>query len=387
MWAPVLALALVVATDTLGTKACSPPPPAEDPPTSPAPTPSPTSDVFTTQDGVRFRVEVMTVGLQIPWSLAFAPDGRLFVTERPGRVRILNPGATSSEVALTLEDAFTQGEAGALGIALDPEFQSNRFVYLYYTAQVSGGALNRVVRYREAGGRLAERAVLVDNIPANATHDGGRLRFGPDGLLYITTGDAENRSLAQDLASLAGKILRVNRDGTTPRENPFSSPVYSYGHRNPQGLDWHPSTGDLWASEHGNSGNDEVNVIDRGANYGWPRIEGSQTLPDMRPPITFYTPAVAPSGASFYRGSRFPAFAGNLFVATLRGTHLLRLRLDSASPRRVAAQERLLDGAYGRIRDIVVGPDGLIYFCTSNRDGRGSAVSADDRIARLAPAS
>lgn len=385
MWAPVLVLALVVATDTVGLKACNPTP-SQDTPT-PIPSPAPTGDVFTTEDGVRYRVEVVASNLQIPWSLAFAPDGRLFVTERPGRVRIFNLQAATSELALTLDDAFTQGEAGALGLALDPEFASNGLVYVYYTAQAGGGAANRVVRYREVAGRLGERAVLLDGIPANAIHDGGRVRFGPDGLLYVTTGDAANASLAQDIGSVAGKILRLNRDGTVPRENPFSSPIYSYGHRNPQGIDWHPPSGRLWAAEHGNSGNDEVNAIEAGINYGWPRIEGSQTMPDMRTPVVFYSPAIAPSGASFYRGSRFPAFANNLFVATLRGLHILRLRVDPGSPPRVAAQERLLNDRFGRIRDVVVGPDGLIYFCTSNRDGRGNPVSADDRIARLVPAS
>jgi glucose/arabinose dehydrogenase len=350
------------------------------------PTDSNQTQVFTTPDGVRFRVEVVVNGLEIPWSIVFAPDGRLFVTERPGRVRIIDTAARTSTLALTLDDVFTQGEAGVLGLALDPAFASNRFVYIYYTARTSGGASNRVIRVREAGGRLAEQVVLLDNIPANTIHDGGRLRFGPDGLLYITAGDAASEDLAQDVASLAGKILRINPDGTTPRGNPFSSPVYSYGHRNPQGLDWSPATGDLWGSEHGNIGNDEINVIDSGANYGWPRIEGAATLPGMRPPITFFNPALAPSGASFYRGQRFPQFVNDLFVATLRGTLLLRFRIDAAA-RRIVEQQRLLDGQFGRLRDVVTGPDGYLYFCTSNRDGRGSPASDDDRIARLVPAS
>jgi glucose/arabinose dehydrogenase len=386
MWSAVAAglLALVLATDLVHTQACSSDP---QPSPTPAPTPAPTGEVFTTADGVRFSVDVVASNLQIPWSLAFAPDGRLFLTERPGRVRILDLAARTMATALTLDDTFAEGEAGALGLALDPSFSSNRLVYIYYSARVSGGGVNRIVRYREVGGQLAERVVLLDNIPAAGIHDGGRIRFGPDGLLYITAGDAASSSLAQDVASLAGKILRINPDGTTPRDNPFSSRVYSYGHRNPQGLDWHPVTGDLWASEHGSTGNDEINVIERGVNYGWPRIEGSQSMPGMQTPITFYNPAIAPSGASFYRGQRFPAFANNFFVATLRGAHIRRVRIDPTSPRRIVAQEQLLEGRFGRVRDVISGPDGLLYFATSNNDGRGSVTSSDDRIARLVPAS
>lgn len=371
----VLAVVLLAGVDNLETKGCS----------SQNSTPS-SSQVFSTDDGVRFRVEVVAKGLEIPWSLVFMPDGRLLVPERHGRVRVIDTARGTADIALTIDNVFTEGEAGLLGLALDPAFASNRLVYVYYTARSSGGAANRVVRYRESGGRLAEPVVLLDNIPANTIHDGGRLRFGPDGLLYITAGDAANEELAQDVASYAGKILRINPDGTTPRGNPFSSPIYSYGHRNPQGLDWHPATGDLWASEHGATGNDEINVVEGGANYGWPLIQGNETLPGMREPITFYNPAIAPSGASFYRGQRFPQFTNNLFVATLRGTLLLRLRIDP-SARRLIGQERLLEGQFGRLRDVVTGPDGYVYFCTNNRDGRGDPTSDDDRIARLVPAS
>jgi glucose/arabinose dehydrogenase len=379
-------LAFTLAVQVSQTRACDEPPtPGTPAPPAPAPT-TPPGDVFTTSDGVRFAVEPVVTNLDIPWSMAFAPDGRLFVTERAGRVRIIDLATRGSELALTLDDVYTVGEAGLLGVALDPQFAQTRFVYLYYSARTSsGGGSNRVVRYREAGSRLGERAVLLDGIPGSTIHDGGRIRFGPDGLLYFSAGDAANTGFAQDLASTAGKILRINRDGTTPRDNPFGSPVYSYGHRNPQGFDWHPATGDLWATEHGNVGNDEINVIDAGANYGWPRIEAAQTMAGMRTPITFYPAAIAPSGASFYRGDRFPRFVNNLFVGTLRGTHLRRLVLDAAT-RQISSQEALLNGRFGRIRDVITGPDGNLYFCTNNRDGRGSPESTDDRIVRIAPA-
>jgi glucose/arabinose dehydrogenase len=380
----ILLLGLVLA-QTVQTQDCRSPgtPAVQVSPLSPTPTTTTPSDVFTTSDGVRLGVEVVATGLDIPWSMAFAPDGRLFVTERPGRVRVLNLAAGTSELALTLDDTFAEGEAGTLGLALDPAFAQTRFVYVYYTARTANGGANRVMRYREAAGRLAERAVLLDNVPAGTIHDGGRLRFGPDGLLYVSTGDAATDSLPQSLGSLAGKLLRLDRDGTTPRTNPVGSPVYSYGHRNPQGFDWHPATGQLWASEHGPTGNDEINVIRAGANYGWPTTQGGATMPGMDAPITFFNPAIAPSGVAFYRGVRIPQFENNLFVATLRGSHLLRLVVDGGPPARILAQERLLEQRYGRIRDVVFGPDGLLYFCTNNRDGRGSPGSRDDLIARL----
>ncbi len=361
-------------------------PPTATPPTGAPPTSTAPHDVFTTSDGIRFRVETVATSLQIPWSLNFAPDGRLFVTERAGRVRIFNAALTSSSTALTVDDTFAEGEAGVLGLALDPDFSQSRFVYIYYTARAAGSPVNRVVRYREVGGQLAERAVLLDGIPAATIHDGGRLRFGPDGLLYITAGDANTPARAQDVAVLSGKILRINRDGTTPRGNPFGSPVFSIGHRNPQGLDWSPSGTVLWSDEHGQIGNDEINVVDSGADYGWPAIEGSESRTGMRTPLTSYSPSVAPSGGSFYRGSRFRGFADDLFVATLRGEHLIRIRQD-ATGRRIGGQERLLDGRFGRLRDVIMGPDELLYFCTNNRDGRGTPEAGDDRILRLVPAS
>ena len=337
---------------------------------------------FTAADGTRFGVQTLATGLQIPWSLAFTPDGRLLVTERPGRVRVVQNGALLAEPALTLTDVFTTGESGILGLAVHPQFASNRFVYLTYTASGPDGPVARLMRFRETANRLAEGVVLLDDVPAANIHNGSRVKFGPDGLLYVTFGDVATPSVAQDAASLNGKVLRLTDDGLSAPGNRFASPVYSLGHRNPQGIDWHPVTGELWETEHGQTHNDEINVIDSGANYGWPTIEAAETRPDMVAPIVFFVPAVAPSGAAFYRGTAIPAFANQLFVATLRGMALLRLTVDG---RRVTAQERLLENRYGRLRDVVSGPDGYLYVCTSNRDGRTTPVAEDDRLLRIVP--
>ncbi len=381
---PVLATTLLPRLAIVGVLAVSSPPLM---PACNADSSSNDGEVFTAADGTTFRVEVVATGLEIPWSLTFLPDGRLFVTERPARVRVVQNGQLLATPALTLTDAWANGEAGVLGLAVDPAFALNRFVYLLYTQdRGTQPPVNRVVRYRELNNTLAEAVVIFDNIPGALTHDGGRVRFGPDGLLYVTMGDNREASDAQDLAAFTGKIFRLNANGTTPPSNPLASPVYSYGHRNPQGIDWHPVSGDLWATEHGDVGNDEVNRIEAGGNYGWPVIEGSGVMPGMMTPALSFSPSIAPSGASFYVGQAIPGFRNDLFVATLRGEHLHRIRFDPADPRRVLADERLLEGRFGRLRDVVTGPDGALYICTNNRDGRGSIGADDDRILRLVPA-
>ena len=331
---------------------------------------------------------MIATNLEIPWALAFAEDGRLFVTERPGRLRIIENGRLRPEPALMLTNVFTEGEAGLLGVALDPGFAQKRFVYLLYTAARAGrDPVNRIVRFFDANNTLMDAVTILDDIPARRLHDGGRLRFGADGYLYATMGDTLDSASAQDLGVLTGKILRIARDGTTPGDNPFASCVYSYGHRNPQGIDWHPVSGELWANEHGQTGNDEINRIESGANYGWPTIEGAETMAGLRAPVLFFTPSVAPSGSSFYTGTVFPNFRNDLFVATLRGSHLHRVTFSPTDPRVVMSDERLVEDEFRRLRDVVTGPDGALYFRTSNRDGRGGPVLGDDPVIRLVPSS
>ncbi|MGI9068639.1 MAG: PQQ-dependent sugar dehydrogenase [Pyrinomonadaceae bacterium] len=342
---------------------------------------------------VSFRVETVVGNLEVPWSIVWAPDGRMLFTERVGRVRVYENGKLQPQPLFIVPDVEPTGESGLMSITLHPEFSSNRLLYLSYAYKGNGQRV-RVVRYRETTNGLSEPKVIIDNIPAAQFHAGCRLRFGPDGKLYITTGDATERVLAQQLDSLAGKTLRLNDDGTVPSDNPFVGQtntrpeVWSYGHRNAQGLDWQPGTNLMFQTEHGPSGfdgpggGDEVNIVEKGKNYGWPVIHHTQTHPGMEAPLLEYTPACAPASATFYRGAVFPQFRGNFFFGCLRGVRIIRVEIEG---RRVVSQENLLAGKYGRIREVAEGPDGYLYFSTSNRDGRGSPAADDDRIIRLVP--
>jgi glucose/arabinose dehydrogenase len=333
------------------------------------------------------KVETVAENLDIPWAIAFAPDGRMFVTERTGTLRVIEGGILQNAPILDLNVGGSEG--GLLGLALDPDFEQNHYLYLYYTYSEFLSTYNRVSRFTESENSVTDELILIDKIPGAAIHDGGRIKFGPDGKLYITTGDAAKASLAQDLDSFAGKILRINSDGTIPIDNPFAgSPVYSYGHRNPQGLDWDLSE-KLVATEHGPSGEkgfarDELNIIIAGANYGWPEITGDEEDLRFVSPL-FHTGDVAwaPSGAAFYDDDKIPSLKGKFLVANLRGTHLHVFDIDTTQGK-ILSEQSLFSGTFGRLRDVSVN-DGYIYLLTSNQDGRGSPRENDDRILRIMP--
>ena len=313
-------------------------------------------------------------------------------TERPGRVRVFEKGALREKPLFVVPDVEQTGETGLMSVVLHPQFSTNQFIYLSY-GYGNRGSNVRVVRYRETPEGFVDRKVIIENIPAAQFHAGCRLRFGSDGKLYITTGDATRRELAQKMDSLAGKTLRLNDDGTVPQDNPFVGQkdvrpeIWSFGHRNAQGMDWQPGSNLMFQTEHGPSGfdgpqgGDEVNIVEKGKNYGWPTIHHTQTQPGLESPLLEYTPSCAPASGMFYRGSAFPKFKGNFFFGCLRGEMLIRVVLDG---RTVLGQEGIIKD-YGRIRDVAEGPDGAIYFSTSNKDGRGKPANDDDRIIRLVP--
>jgi glucose/arabinose dehydrogenase len=338
-----------------------------------------------------YRLELVATGLEVPWSIAFAPDGRVFVTERPGRVRVIEGGKLNPKPVHTFSDVASRSEEGLMGLALHPQFQKNRWLYVCYATAREGKVIDRVVRFTESNTTLTQPRVILDNIPAARFHAGCELKFGPDSKLYVTTGDATDRQIAQDPRSLGGKILRLNDNGSVPADNPFrGSPVFSLGHRNPQGIDWHPTAGLLFETEHGpsgfdgGSGGDEVNIVEAGKNYGWPLIHHRQKKPGLESPLLEYTPAVAPASAAFYRGGRIKDYENNFFFGCLAGEQIRRVVLDPNNPRQVIADEKFL-GDLGRIREVTMGPDGALYFSTSNRDGRGSPQKGDDRIFRIVP--
>ena len=332
----------------------------------------------------------------MPWAITFAPDGRIFVTERVGRIRVVERGVLRPEPWAILPVA-ARGEAGLMGIAVAPDFSTSGALYVVGTFEKGSALVNRVIRLTEANGQGVRPAIILDDIPAAIFHAGDAVAFGPDGMLYIATGDAREPSRAQDERSLAGKILRLRPDGGIPDDNPVrGSPVYARGVRNSQGLTWDPGTRRMFATEHGPSGfpneyfrrdRDELNAIPAGANLGWPSVAGRSGSDRFTSPIVEWSsPGIAPAGLAWYDGPYSP-WHGSVFVAALKGEQLRRVSLagdsGSASGWRAAADESFFVGIFGRLRAVAKSPDGMLYFTTSNRDGRGAPRPGDDRLLRL----
>lgn len=333
--------------------------------------------------------EIWQQNLNVPWELVFLPQSnRALITERDGRVLEIIDGNLQPESYLKL-NIVSRGEGGLMGMAHHPDFPDNPYIYLMYTyTSTDGEQYNRVSKFKDQGDRAVEEEIIIDQIPAGNNHNGGRIAFGPDGMLYITTGDTFNREIAQDLDNLGGKILRLTPEGDIPEDNPFeNSPVYSLGHRNPQGLAWHPKTGKLFISDHGPSGEDglrakdRIKIVEAGSNFGWPDKIGYFENGEYANPLIMWENAVPPSGITFYQE--------DLYVGTLRSQSLVKIVLAQNNEEyNIKSIEHLFnngrgDAVYGRIRTAITGPDGYLYFLTNNRDGRGRPRENDDKILRF----
>ncbi len=332
-------------------------------------------------------VETIASGLEHPWALAFLPDGRILVTERPGRLRIVAPSGRVSEPLDGVPQVQAGGQGGLLDVAVDPEFTENRLVYLSYAEPGEGGASTAVARGRLGEGALENEQVIYRQVPKveGNGHFGSRLVFAEDGTLFVTQGDRQGyREQAQDLDSGLGKLVRINPDGSIPKDNPFTGrsgarpEIYSYGHRSMQAAALHPETGRLWTVEHGARGGDELNHPEAGKNYGWPvitygrdysgaRIGEGTAKEGMEQPVYYWDPVIAPSGAVWYTGDRYPGWKGSLFVGSMQPGALVRLTVENG---RVTSEERHLAELGDRIRDVQQGPDGLLYLVTDEDEGR-----------------
>lgn len=321
-------------------------------------------------------VEILATGLEKPWAIDFADD-RIFITEKTGRIRVVDSGDLLNEPLATLRVAEAFG-GGLLGIVAHPDFENNHFLYVYYTYEEDGKLWNKVLRITESENKLQDAITIIDKIPGSKFSNGGVIKFGPDNMLYVGTGTISDSSHgSQDLNSLEGKILRLDDDGTIPHDNPFSnSPVFSYGHRNPQGLAW-DSQGNLYVTELGPTKNDEINLILAGKNYGWPEQECSGHSEFIDATVC-YDPSIEPGGIVFYSGKTLD-LDNDLIMASLRGSNLYRLEITEDG---LVSQKSILSGL-GRIRDVNEGNDGYLYVITSNRDGKGFPDSSDDKLVRI----
>lgn len=341
---------------------------------------------------VEIQVEEVVNGLEAPWGIAFLPNGDLLVTERAGQIRLVKNGQLQP-APLTEVPATEEGEGGLLGIALHPNFAENRWFYVYYTTLKNGSPVNRVERWQmaENGQSAASDRIILDDIPVAQYHNGGRIRFGSDGMLYVGTGDARQPSVSQDPENLAGKILRLTPDGEIPADNPFpGNPAYILGIRNTQGFDWLDAS-TMWVTDHGPSGDlglrglDEVNLAKAGDNLGWAEISGCNSQTGLVRPLLTWRNAVPPGGAAVYTGTAIPEWQGSLMIGTLGSRHLQRVAIAPSG--QLQLHEVYLQGeapqGYGRLREVVMGNDNELYVTTSNCDGRGSCPPEGDKILRI----
>ncbi len=351
-------------------------------------------DGFGPKGSVSVKVEAVATGLEVPWGIAFLPGGDMLVTERPGRIRAIRGGKLTGPIAELA--VATEDESGLLGIAAHPDFASNKLFYVYMTVEEGGERWNRVARMRlsDDGLSATQDKVIIDRIPGEKYHDGGRLRFGPDGMLYVGTGDAREPDTAQDPNNLSGKILRVTPDGDVPADNPLPGKrAFLTGIRNTQGFDWFDDNKTMAVTDHGPSGDttrwghDEVNVATAGQNLGWPTIYSCESASGMVTPRLTWDEAAPPGGAAFYRGDAIPEWKGSLLIGTLKSKHLHLVAFDPKTPGKVARHEVYLEGdppnGFGRLRDVIMGPDGALYVTTSNCDGRGECPGDKDKILRI----
>jgi glucose/arabinose dehydrogenase len=332
-----------------------------------------------------YRLVTLARDLEQPWSIAFLPDGRILVTERPGRLRMFANGRLERAPLGGVPKVYARGQGGLLDVCLHPNFAQNRALYLSYSAEGSGGAATTVARAELGDGALRSVRTIFEALPraSGGLHFGSRIAFDRSGLMYVTTGERYQRDRAQDLNDLGGKVVRLRDDGTVPADNPFVGQpnvrpeIFTWGHRNPQGMAMHPETGRMWEAEHGPRGGDELNLLKAGANYGWPRatygidysgaiISPHKTLPGMEDPVRYWVPSISPSGLCFYTGDRFPGWKGSLFTGALSNFALFRIELDGE---RYRGEERLLIDRLPYIRDVRQGPDGLLYLVTHADDG------------------
>ena len=338
-----------------------------------------------TSEKHRFTLTVLSDELDHPWALAFLPNGDMLVTERSGSLRIFRGGKLDPTPIAGVPEVAAVNQGGLLDVALDPDFAENRTIYLSFSAPGSGGQGTEVARARLAGGRLEDVKVILEagNKSGGGRHFGSRLVFDRDGFLYVTSGDRGTPDRSQDNRDLAGTVSRIKSDGSVPPDNPFVGKsgarpeIFTYGHRSPQGLALHPETGRLWQHEHGPRGGDELNLLEPGANYGWPvitygksyagfKIGEGTAKPGMEQPVRYWVPSISPSGMSFYTGKAFPNWQGNLFLGALSAGVLVRLELDGET---VVHEERMLEDFGERIRDVRQGPDGKLYILTDSSDG------------------